>query len=232
MYQTRVDSLADRVSGGEGGEPDAWSSGDAGAPHRQAPALRFHERPIPLAEQGLDDQAFACTVGEKHPAGHLTAVAGHHQAEHEVHHVALDLADWSHTHVQHPTDTATHHGLNLGEPSATPLPRTCCPPSRRRRPRRRPRNSAGCDVHVWASGPSGTGSTEEPAPGYLSPQYRGSRKLTDKIALITGGDSVSAVQSPSCTPRRCRCGRRLPAAGTAGRGGDAARRARHSTTPR
>ncbi|PNG22980.1 hypothetical protein [Streptomyces cahuitamycinicus] len=59
--------------------------------------------------------------GEKNLAGHLTSVAGRHRTEHEVHHVALDLAGWSRVHVQRLSDTADHYGLNLGDSAGTPL---------------------------------------------------------------------------------------------------------------
>lgn len=55
--------------------------------------------------------------GEKHLAKELTAVAERHRTEHEVHHVATDLARWSHTHVQRLADTGRDHGVHLGEPS-------------------------------------------------------------------------------------------------------------------
>ncbi|GAA2283098.1 hypothetical protein GCM10010145_64960 [Streptomyces ruber] len=60
--------------------------------------------------------------GEKHLAGRLTSVAERHRTEHEVHHVALDLADWSRAHVQCLADTADRYGLDLGPSSTAPLP--------------------------------------------------------------------------------------------------------------
>ena len=38
----------------------------------------------------------------------------------------------------------------------------------------------------------------EPRPQYQAPEYRGSEKLAGMVALITGGDSGSAGQWPSC----------------------------------
>ncbi|MET7362450.1 hypothetical protein ABZS76_29035 [Streptomyces sp. NPDC005562] len=60
--------------------------------------------------------------GEKHLAGHLTSVARRHHTEHEVHHVALDLADWSRTHARRLADTAERYGADLGRLSAPSLP--------------------------------------------------------------------------------------------------------------
>ncbi|MFF1271851.1 hypothetical protein ACFVZC_00240 [Streptomyces marokkonensis] len=53
--------------------------------------------------------------GEKHLAEHLTAVAGRHRTEHEIHHVATDVALWSREHVRRLADTGRHYGLDLGE---------------------------------------------------------------------------------------------------------------------
>ncbi|MFG3155701.1 hypothetical protein ACGF7W_27085 [Streptomyces sp. NPDC048219] len=54
--------------------------------------------------------------GERRLAHDLTAVAERHRTEHEVHHVATDLARWSHEHVRRLAETAGHHGLDLGGP--------------------------------------------------------------------------------------------------------------------
>ncbi|WP_086793283.1 hypothetical protein [Streptomyces thermovulgaris] len=64
--------------------------------------------------------------GENRLAEQLTAVAGRHRAEHEVHHVALDLAGWSREHAQRLADAARRQGLDLddapGELSSGMLP--------------------------------------------------------------------------------------------------------------
>ncbi|MFJ2260362.1 hypothetical protein ACIOKD_18795 [Streptomyces sp. NPDC087844] len=60
--------------------------------------------------------------GERHLAGHLTAVAERHRTEHEIHYVSLDLARWSHAHVQRLADIAGHYGPDLAESSAASLP--------------------------------------------------------------------------------------------------------------
>ncbi|MBK3623600.1 hypothetical protein JHN59_01825 [Streptomyces sp. MBT49] len=53
--------------------------------------------------------------GEKRLAGRLTTVAQDHRAEHEVRHVATDLARWSREHVDLLAEAAMDHGLNLDE---------------------------------------------------------------------------------------------------------------------
>ncbi|MGX1274187.1 hypothetical protein [Streptomyces phaeoluteigriseus] len=61
--------------------------------------------------------------GERHLAGQLTAVAERHRADHEIHHVATDLAGWSREHVRRLADAGRAHGLDLGDSSGTPAPR-------------------------------------------------------------------------------------------------------------
>ncbi|WP_399881334.1 hypothetical protein ACGH7X_03100 [Streptomyces sp. BBFR51] len=58
--------------------------------------------------------------GERHLAHDLVAVAERHRAEHEVHHVAADLAVWSREHVRRLADVAAHHDLKLGDPPDHP----------------------------------------------------------------------------------------------------------------
>ncbi|MFI5966212.1 hypothetical protein ACIA8J_29120 [Streptomyces asoensis] len=53
--------------------------------------------------------------GENRLAGRLTTVAHDHRAEHEVRHVATDLARWSREHVDLLAEAAKDHGLNLDE---------------------------------------------------------------------------------------------------------------------
>lgn len=55
--------------------------------------------------------------GEQRLADELTAVAERHRAEHEVHHVATDLARWSRDHVRGVADAGRDHGLNLADPA-------------------------------------------------------------------------------------------------------------------
>ncbi|MEU5636921.1 hypothetical protein ACH47C_37585 [Streptomyces rishiriensis] len=52
--------------------------------------------------------------GEKHLAGQLTAVAERHRTEHEICHVAIDLAAWSRGHVLRLAETADARGVHLG----------------------------------------------------------------------------------------------------------------------
>ncbi|GGQ01670.1 hypothetical protein [Streptomyces roseolilacinus] len=60
--------------------------------------------------------------GEKHLTRHLTAVAERHRTEHEVHHVATDLAGWSREQVRCLSETAGHYGLDLDDSADTRLP--------------------------------------------------------------------------------------------------------------
>jgi hypothetical protein len=54
--------------------------------------------------------------GEKQLAKELTTVAERHRTDHEVHHVATDLAHWSREHVERLAGTGDDRGLNLGDP--------------------------------------------------------------------------------------------------------------------
>ncbi|MFG2260646.1 hypothetical protein [Streptomyces mirabilis] len=66
---------------------------------------------------GLTLTLHALHHGEKHLAEQLTTVADRHRAEHEVHHVATDLAQWSREHVQRLAEAAHAHSL-ADSPSA------------------------------------------------------------------------------------------------------------------
>ncbi|HSA52514.1 MAG TPA: hypothetical protein VLH10_20705 [Yinghuangia sp.] len=55
--------------------------------------------------------------GERRLAGRLVTVAQRHRTEHEVHHVAVDLARWSREHVDRLAAAAADYHLNLGGPS-------------------------------------------------------------------------------------------------------------------
>ncbi|MFI1753958.1 hypothetical protein [Streptomyces sp. NPDC020571] len=52
---------------------------------------------------------------ERRLAHDLVTVAERHRTEHEVHHVATDLAGWSREHVRRLAETAAEHGVKLGE---------------------------------------------------------------------------------------------------------------------
>nr|WP_167308162.1 hypothetical protein [Streptomyces tendae] len=54
--------------------------------------------------------------GERRLAHELVAVGERHATEHEVHHVATDLALWSREHVRRLAETAAERGVKLGEP--------------------------------------------------------------------------------------------------------------------
>jgi hypothetical protein len=58
---------------------------------------------------------------EKSLARDLRKVADRHKAEHEVHHVALDLAEWSRRHVEELAAAGRDHGLRLdADPAVRP----------------------------------------------------------------------------------------------------------------
>ncbi|QIP88133.1 hypothetical protein GLX30_33565 [Streptomyces sp. Tu 2975] len=60
--------------------------------------------------------------GERHLAEELLTVADRHSTEHEVHHVAKDLAGWSREHVERLAVTGRAYGLELDESPAQPSP--------------------------------------------------------------------------------------------------------------
>ncbi|MGW7441966.1 hypothetical protein [Kitasatospora sp. NPDC054795] len=51
--------------------------------------------------------------GERRLEHGLLAAAERHRADHEVHHVAADVARWSHEHAERLARTAPHYGLDL-----------------------------------------------------------------------------------------------------------------------
>ncbi|MFC8869281.1 hypothetical protein ACFUAC_16710 [Streptomyces sp. NPDC057148] len=57
--------------------------------------------------------------GERHLAHDLVTVAERHRTEHEVHHVATDLAGWSREHVRRLAEAAADHDVKLGDPPDT-----------------------------------------------------------------------------------------------------------------
>ncbi|MFJ8108949.1 hypothetical protein [Streptomyces sp. NPDC096132] len=72
---------------------------------------------------GIGLVLYALHRGESDLADRLTTVAGRHHAEHEVHYVALDLAEWSREHVRLLAETALDHGLRLDDvPEAATTP--------------------------------------------------------------------------------------------------------------
>ncbi|WP_329192773.1 MULTISPECIES: hypothetical protein [unclassified Streptomyces] len=54
--------------------------------------------------------------GERHLEDELRAAAERHRTEHEVHHVALDLAGWSHEHAARLAEAGRHYALDLDGP--------------------------------------------------------------------------------------------------------------------
>ncbi|MER7057018.1 MULTISPECIES: hypothetical protein [unclassified Streptomyces] len=55
--------------------------------------------------------------GERRLAHDLVTAAERHRTEHEVHHVATDLAVWSREHVRRLAEVAAHQDVKLGDPS-------------------------------------------------------------------------------------------------------------------
>ncbi|TQK42621.1 hypothetical protein FBY35_4049 [Streptomyces sp. SLBN-118] len=62
----------------------------------------------------------ALHLGEQHLARELLTAAERHRAEHEVHHVAIDLSRWSHEHASRIAEASRDHGLNLADPPQAP----------------------------------------------------------------------------------------------------------------
>lgn len=58
--------------------------------------------------------------GERQLARDLVAVAERHAEEHEVHHVATDLADWSRDHADRLVEYAAAEGLRLDDDTPEP----------------------------------------------------------------------------------------------------------------
>ena len=52
--------------------------------------------------------------GEKHLADRLTTTAERHSTEHEIHHIATDLAQWPREHAQRLARTARDQHIDLG----------------------------------------------------------------------------------------------------------------------
>ncbi|MEU8349479.1 hypothetical protein AB0C60_08030, partial [Streptomyces sp. NPDC048845] len=53
--------------------------------------------------------------GENSLARMLTRLSATHKTDHEVHHVARDIAEWSHQHVRELAEAAAHHGVRLDD---------------------------------------------------------------------------------------------------------------------
>ncbi|MEV6211458.1 hypothetical protein [Kitasatospora sp. NPDC051914] len=60
--------------------------------------------------------------GERRLEHDLLVVARRHRADHEVHHVATDVARWSHEHAHRIARAAQHYGLDLSGPDGDPGP--------------------------------------------------------------------------------------------------------------
>ncbi len=71
---------------------------------------------------GITVTLHALHDGERRLERNLLAAAERHRADHEVHHVATDLARWSHEHTRRIADAARRHGLDLSGPDGGPAP--------------------------------------------------------------------------------------------------------------
>jgi hypothetical protein len=71
-------------------------------------------------ETGLDYAFRRLHTGENALAKHLLEIAARHRTDHEVHHVARDLAAWSRTNVRQIAEVAEAHGLELDDVADEP----------------------------------------------------------------------------------------------------------------
>ncbi|MFI8459519.1 hypothetical protein [Kitasatospora sp. NPDC085464] len=60
--------------------------------------------------------------GERDLEEELLKVAERHRTDHEIHHVATDLARWSREHSERLAGTGRHYGLDLSGPADDPSP--------------------------------------------------------------------------------------------------------------
>jgi hypothetical protein len=71
-------------------------------------------------KDGIAHTLRALHHGERQLARDLVAVAERHAEEHEVHHVATDLADWSREHAGRLAEHAAGEGLRLDDDTPEP----------------------------------------------------------------------------------------------------------------
>ncbi|MEV8592750.1 hypothetical protein [Streptomyces sp. NPDC052012] len=69
---------------------------------------------------GITTTLRALHDGERDLEHALLAAAARHRAEHEFHHVALDIARWSREHAARLADAGRDHGLDLSGPRDNP----------------------------------------------------------------------------------------------------------------
>jgi hypothetical protein len=70
-----------------------------------------------MADTGVQTALQRIWAGEKDLAAHLLAMAERQVAEHEVHHVALDLARWSADNIEQINRVAEKHDTKLEPPT-------------------------------------------------------------------------------------------------------------------
>lgn len=69
---------------------------------------------------GVQLALLALHRGEQRLSVELADVAARHRADHEIHHVATDVAAWSHEHVRRLAEASGRHGLDLDGPHGDP----------------------------------------------------------------------------------------------------------------
>lgn len=72
-------------------------------------------------KDGIAHTLRALRHGERRLTRDLLAVAERHKEEHEVHHLATDLADWSREHAERLAELAAAEGLRLDDDTPEPL---------------------------------------------------------------------------------------------------------------
>ncbi|WP_128378166.1 hypothetical protein [Streptomyces cavernae] len=112
---------------------------------------------------GIDLALRTLHQGERNLAEELLDVSERHRSEHEIHHVATDLAGWSREHVRRLADTAADHGVHLGAPPDATSEGGFAPPT----PRRQAAEDSVEPAGVVAEEPAGETAGHRPPPGLL-----------------------------------------------------------------
>jgi hypothetical protein len=75
-----------------------------------------------IGRTGLEYALGRVHHGENQLTGHLVRMADRHRADHEVHHVALDLSGWSRQHLARVADAAENYQISLSREPHEPGP--------------------------------------------------------------------------------------------------------------